>query len=124
MSIVRFEAALSRHPERLPNRCFTADERAFSEGRRASAQHLAVRFAAKRAVRSLIEAGAAREVEVVRAASGAPSLRLHGAAACALNGRSLHLSLSHDADAAVALVALGPTPSTGGGPASASDPAR
>jgi len=46
---------------------------------------------------------------VGRDAAGAPSLRLAGAAARAAAGRPLQLALSHDADAAVALVALGPS---------------
>lgn len=108
VSITRFESALARHPQRLLMRCFTAQEQAFSEGRRSAAQHLAVRFAAKRATRALLGVGALVQVEVVRADSGAPSLRLHGAAAHAAGGRTVHVSLSHDADTAVALVALGP----------------
>jgi holo-[acyl-carrier protein] synthase len=112
ISIARFEAALARWPERLALRCFTAEERGFAEGRRNAAQHLAVRFAAKRAARQLLGAGDLRQIEVARAVSGAPSLRLHGLAAQAAAGRTLHLSLSHDADAAVALVAMGPGPAS------------
>ncbi len=50
-----------------------------------------------------------RQIEVLRQASGAPSLRLHGEArrrADALGVRNLWLSISHDGASAVAVVVL------------------
>lgn len=76
-----------------------------------SAQALAARFAAKEAVLKTLRAGDAavdlREVEIIRAADGAPGIVLHGAAAelAATSGlHSFEVSLSHVASLATATV--------------------
>ena len=50
-----------------------------------------------------------RQIEVVRASGGAPGLRLHdaaGARAAELGVAAVHLSITHDARAAAAVVVL------------------
>ena len=76
---------------------------------------LAARFGAKEAAMKALGAGLGafrfREVEVVRAESGAPSLALHGAAAALAAERGVtawQLSLTHTDSTAMAVVlALG-----------------
>lgn len=104
VQIARVEALRERHGERFASRWFTEEERAYCEPRRHCAQHLAARLAAKFAVRRLIGPSRLGEIEVIRDAAGAPSLRLHGRAAARASGRRLHLSLTHDGGTAVALV--------------------
>jgi holo-[acyl-carrier protein] synthase len=74
--------------------------------------HFAARFAAKEAVAKAFGTGigehaAFREIEVIRSASGAPGIRLHGAAAAFAATQSLgeiFLSLSHTDSHAIAYV--------------------
>ena len=105
--ISRIERALARTP-RFAARIFTDGERAYCEGKARPAQHYAARFCAKEAfVKAL---GAAtfswQEVEVSRGESGPPTLRTHGQATEALQGRVAHLSLSHAGDYAMAVVLI------------------
>ena len=60
VELPRFEAALSRHGERLARRLFTPDERAYAAGRARGAESLAVRFAAKAAARRALRDRALR----------------------------------------------------------------
>lgn len=46
------------------------------------------------------------QIEVVRDAWGRPRIRLHGEVAKRLEGVTVHVSLSHDGDAAIAMVTL------------------
>lgn len=113
VSIPRFERFLRRHGERGLRRLFTPEELAYCSSLPTAAASFAARFAAKEAFGKALGAGLAgfawTEVEVARAASGQPSLRLHGAAALALErrgARRAHLSLTHTTDVAGAVVVL------------------
>jgi holo-[acyl-carrier protein] synthase len=103
--IDRFGASLERTPE-LRVRLFTDRERSLPPA------SLAARFAAKEALAKALGAPiglAWHDVEVVSADSGRPSLSMSGtvAEACdALGVTSTHLSLSHDAGIASAVVVL------------------
>jgi holo-[acyl-carrier protein] synthase len=97
--------------ERFKRRVFTDEERAYCEGRGVqAAQSYAVRFAAKEAVKKALGAPgrfgfAWPDIEVVRLASGAPQIVLHGrtkAKAESMGALVIHLSLSHVQDVAVA----------------------
>jgi holo-[acyl-carrier protein] synthase len=83
VDIERFRAVLARTP-RLKERLYRADERAYCELRNDPTERYAVRFAAKEAVMKALGCGlgdmAMVDIEVVRADSGAPSVRLHGGA--------------------------------------------
>ncbi len=101
VDVERFRRVLLRRPA-VARRLFTDDERA-EGGRRADpAPSLAVRFAAKEAAMKALGVGlgafAFRDVEVVTAPSGAPSLVLRGAALALAHRRgvtSWRLSLTH-----------------------------
>jgi len=106
VDVDRFARLLARRPGMV--------ERLFTEGERAaageSAQRLGARFAAKEAVMKVLGVGLGvfklRDVEVVLLASGAPTLRLHGAAAALAASRGVeqwHLSLTHTAQTAQAI---------------------
>jgi len=77
-------AALGRTPT-LRDRVFTAAEQAYCDQRSDPTERYAARFAAKEAVLKAmgVGVGACRwhDIEVVRTASGAPSIRLAGTAA-------------------------------------------
>jgi holo-[acyl-carrier protein] synthase len=103
VEIARFEESMRRTPA-LAVRLFTEDER------EVPIRSLAARFAAKEALAKAL--GAPRglvwtDAEVRSDASGRPSLRVTGtieAAAARLGVTSWHISLSHDAGVAVAVV--------------------
>jgi len=109
VEVARFREVLARTPG-IVARVFTDDERAYAELVDDPAERFAVRFAAKEAVLKALGAGigecAMREIEVVRADSGAPSVRLHGKAAdlAATRGAgSWLLTLTHTASVAQAI---------------------
>ena len=72
-------AALERTPT-LRARVFTEDEQAYCDRRRDPTERYAARFAAKEAVMKAMGVGVGackwREIEVAKAGSGAPSVRL------------------------------------------------
>lgn len=110
----RFRAALARTPS-LVDRLFTADEQRYAARRRDPTERYAARFAAKEAVMKAMGLGLGgvrfRDIEVVRAESGAPSVQLHGTAvdaASQLGVRRWLLTLTHTSSTAQAIaVALG-----------------
>jgi holo-[acyl-carrier protein] synthase len=86
-------------------------------------QHLGGLFAAKEAVLKALGTGwgqglALRDVEVVRDADGAPSVRLHARAADRarrLGVETVHLSISHERGNAIAFALLESAAPSGGG---------
>jgi holo-[acyl-carrier protein] synthase len=80
----RFRRALERTPG-LVDRVFTADEQSYALRKRDPTERYAVRFAAKEAVMKAMGVGIGevrlRDIEIVRASSGRPSIVLHGSAA-------------------------------------------
>ncbi|HWH44659.1 MAG TPA: holo-ACP synthase [Thermoleophilaceae bacterium] len=107
LEIERMERALLRPG--LAERLFTPGELAYARARARPASHLAARFCAKEAVAKALglEAWAFRDVEVV-ATSGAPALRLSGAAAARARelGAEPRISLTHTRDMAGAAAVL------------------
>jgi holo-[acyl-carrier protein] synthase len=108
--VTRMAQALAKHEGRLEQRLFTDRERAYCRAKANAAQHFAARFAAKEAVLKALRVPDGlswHELEVVCDADGAPHLELTGVAAEAaarLGVKTLHLSLSHAQDQAVAFV--------------------
>ncbi len=107
VDVDRFRRVLGRRPT-LADRLFTDGEQADGHG---DPQRLAARFAAKEATMKALGVGIGafgwRDVEVVRAASGAPSLHLAAAAAAAADARGVarwHVSLTHTERTAIAMV--------------------
>jgi holo-[acyl-carrier protein] synthase len=110
LDIERLRRALARRPA-LADRVFTDAERTYASAAADPAPRLAARLCAKEALAKALGVGigavAWRDVEVTRAASGAPSLRLAGAAArlsAEAGVTRWHLSLSHTHALAVAMV--------------------
>ena len=100
----RIERLLGEHEQRFLDRVFTAGEREYSEsGGKLRVQRYAARFAAKEAVLKVLGTGwsggiAWTDVEVMREATGRPTVKLHGEAAAVaarLGVQELHISLSH-----------------------------
>ncbi|MFI0777927.1 holo-ACP synthase [Streptomyces sp. NPDC021212] len=107
--IDRFAAALDRTPG-MADRLFVAAELWLPGGERRGVASLAARFAAKEAVaKALGTPGGLRwtDAEVWTEPSGRPRLSVHGtvaARAAELGVRAWHVSLSHDAGVASAVV--------------------
>ncbi|MEH0419124.1 holo-ACP synthase [Streptomyces sp. B21-083] len=107
--IERFRASLERTPG-LAQRLFLDSELLLPSGERRGAASLAARFAAKEAVAKALGAPAGllwTDAEVCVEDSGRPWLRVTGtvaARAAELGVRSWHVSLSHDAGVASAVV--------------------
>jgi holo-[acyl-carrier protein] synthase len=103
VDVARFIATLGRAP-RLVSRLFTAEERELPPA------SLAARFAAKEACAKALGAPAGLrwlDASVSRGPAGEPSLRIAGtvlARAQALGVDQFHLSMSHDAGIASAIV--------------------
>lgn len=111
VEIERIEQLLARDGSRFVQRVFTAAEAEYCESVARPAQSFAARFAAKEAVLKCLGTGWSagtgfREVEVVRAAGGSVSVRLHGEAAAQaarLGISAIALSLTHTQATAMAL---------------------
>ncbi|MDE0718993.1 MAG: holo-ACP synthase [Dehalococcoidia bacterium] len=108
IEIPRIKQTFDRYGERFLKRVFTPDEIAYCRGR---APNLAGRFAAKEATMKALGTGVRgvswKDIEVIRAESGAPSVKLHGRAkarAERLQVVEISLSISHSREFAVAFV--------------------
>ncbi|MCX4788733.1 MULTISPECIES: holo-ACP synthase [unclassified Streptomyces] len=107
--IERFDAALKRTPH-LADRLFLEKELLLPSGERRGVASLAVRFAAKEALAKALGAPGGllwTDAEVYVEDSGQPRLRVRGtvaARAAELGVRNWHVSLSHDAGVASAVV--------------------
>ncbi|UFS70891.1 holo-[acyl-carrier-protein] synthase [Geomonas sp. RF6] len=114
VEIARFERFVKEGNDPLFQRLFTAGELAYCSGKKHSAQHYALRFAAKEAFLKALGTGLRaglswQDMEVVHDSMGKPSLSLRGRALELFReagGVSCFLSLSHDAGCAVAMVIL------------------
>ena len=114
VDIERIQAILDRRSEAFLHRVFTSPEADYSLRQFRPAASLAARFAAKEAFIKALGIGWQPgmrwvDIEVERASSGVPSLRLHGATADAAKAKgvgAMHLSLSHGERQAIAYVAL------------------
>ena len=110
-SIERMRRALERHGDRFFSRICTEAERADLTGRDV-ATSLAGRFAVKEAFAKALDGARGvgwHEVEVRRGASGRPTLELKGnaiAMAQSFGADAWHVSITHDAGVAVAVVIL------------------
>ena len=118
-NIERIQASLDRFGERFENRVFTEIERAKGNRRPfTKAGTLAKRFAAKEAFSKAVGTGFRRgvfmrDIGVVNAASGAPTLALTGGAKARLDalipdghGARIHLTLTDDHPWAQAFVII------------------
>jgi len=114
VSVSRIARLIERYGRRFLEKVFTEDEIEGGSGRRDSAQFFAARFAAREAFFKALGTGWGRgiplkEVSVTREESGRPLLSLSSQARRAAESRGAsisHLSLSHEADMAQAIVIL------------------
>lgn len=105
VEVERIASAIERHGEPFLARLFTPDEREYCEAHRTPAPHYAARFAAKEAVSKALGTGIGAnagllEMEVIRQTSGAPAIRLSGAAGAFAREQGIieiQISLSHTA---------------------------
>jgi len=114
VDITRFERFVAEKNVTLFRRIFTAAEIDYCSARKRSAQHFALRFAAKEALLKAFGTGLRdglswQDMEVVNDRLGKPELKLSGRAAQIAAERGVtgcFLSLSHDGNSAVASVIL------------------
>ncbi len=102
VDIARFQESLERTPS-LRDKLFTESER------EKSVQSLAARFAAKEALYKALspEHGLNwHDAEVINHENGKPDFLFRGQIADLVDGASVHLSLSHDAGIASAMVVI------------------
>jgi holo-[acyl-carrier protein] synthase len=117
-SIDRMRRALERHGDRFFARICTPAERDDLAGREAGTA-LAGRFAVKEAFAKALDGARGvgwHEVQVRRSSSGRPTLQLSGnaiAAAERFGADTWHVSITHDAGVAVAVVVLEQTKKSG-----------
>jgi holo-[acyl-carrier protein] synthase len=97
----RMRTALGRTPT-LRTRVFTDAERAYCDRRKDPTERYAARFAAKEAVMKAMGVGVGacrwRDIEVAKAPSGAPSVRLHDTALALAESRGItawRLTMTH-----------------------------
>ncbi|WP_458526347.1 holo-ACP synthase [Onishia taeanensis] len=112
--VARFETAMARHGDRFAARVLGAHEQARLAEHGQPAAYLAKRFAAKEAFVKALGTGMRHgmrwgEIQVVNDSLGRPSLTLSGKAqtlAERLGVTGIHLSISDEAELALALVVL------------------
>jgi holo-[acyl-carrier protein] synthase len=110
--IDRIEAAIKRHGAPFLERIYTAGEVAYCQKHKNKYERYAARFAAKEAAMKALGTGWSngvrwRDIEVVRAASGKPSLKLEGKAgevAAKLGVKNIALTITHSGNLALAEV--------------------
>jgi len=110
--IDRIEAALTRHGSAIIERLYTPEEVAYCESHKNKFERYAGRFAAKEAGMKALGTGWRRgvrwrDLEVVREASGKPTLRLSGIAlqiAEKLGVKHISLTITHSGNLALAEV--------------------
>jgi len=114
----RIAATLARRGERFAEKVLGPHEIEVFRARRAKVEargisYLATRFSAKEAFAKAIGLGLRmpmtwRDCEVVKAASGKPQIRLHGAQAAWFDARGLraHLSVTDETDYAASFVVV------------------
>jgi holo-[acyl-carrier protein] synthase len=112
VEIDRLARIMARWGDRFIRRVFSPGEIAYCGSKRNPAMHFAARFAAKESFLKSIGMGMGQgirltDIEVARGSSGAPNLHLHGKALDFLHehgGATVHLTLTHTAGAAAAIV--------------------
>ena len=109
VEVPRFRAVLERRGERFAARVFSPGELAYARRKKLGWQNLAARFAAKLAGRQALRAELGRALPLCRARGGAreerrAAARVHAARRESSAALAFSLSLTHDADFALASV--------------------
>ena len=114
--VSRIRALLQKSGDRFKQRVFTEGEISYCESKADPALHFAARFAAKEAASKALGTGFSegigwQEIETVSSENGAPSIKLHRAAAERAESMGvgvMMVTLTHTADmAAASVVAVG-----------------
>lgn len=114
IEIVRIQRAIQRWGDEFLTRIFTAGEIAYSQAKKFSSQHLAVRFAAKEAIIKALSDGELgfvrwKDIEILNDNSGKPQVKLHGCYKQLQKERRIGdviVSMSHAKDYALASAVL------------------
>lgn len=115
VEVERFGTLLKKRGAAFEKRVFTTGEIKYCRARRHPAEHFAARWAAKEAFFKALgtgwgTGGAFRDIEVVHAEGGAPTLRAGGKALALLDTArivKMHLTLTHtDCSAAAAVILI------------------
>lgn len=114
IEIARIEETLARYGDRFCRRIYLPGEIRYCRSKRNCAESFAARFAAKEAAAKALGTGIQqgvswRDIEVIRALSGRPSLLFHGRAAeiaRKIGVRNAVISLTHSRTQALAQVVL------------------
>lgn len=114
VEVDRIEDSIARFGDRFLRRILCPEELAYCLAHLRPGPHVAARFAAKEAVGKAFGTGIGspfgwQDIEVVRLASGAPAIRLHGQGQILREAREverIHLSLSHTLKLATAVAIL------------------
>jgi holo-[acyl-carrier protein] synthase len=114
VEIERIQHSVDRYGSRFLNRVYTRAEQAYCQRKRKAAESFAARFAAKEAGAKALGTGIGfgvnwLEIEVVREASGRPTIAFHGRAAqiaAYLGVVHAALSITHTGSLAMASVVL------------------
>ncbi|MFW5921018.1 MAG: holo-ACP synthase [Polyangiales bacterium] len=110
--VARVRRSIERNGDRFIDEILTSDEREYCERRKDTAVPIAGRFAAKEAaIKALGSPQGLRwhDMRVIPAEGGPPRLELGGAgaeAAAQLGVERIHLTITHDAGVAAAVVIL------------------
>jgi holo-[acyl-carrier protein] synthase len=110
IEIERIRRALERHGSGFRERCFTALERAYCDGKPNPAQHYAGRFAAKEAVGKALGSGVHftwKEIEI--GGRPKPGVRLSGRTAAwaeKVGAGRIELSMTHSRELAAAVAVV------------------
>jgi len=110
----RIRASIERYGDRFLHRVFTEREIAYAERKANKYERYAARFAAKEAGMKALGTGWSggitwKDLEVTNLPSGRPTLALHGVAravADRLGVQTIHVSLTHTSEQALAWVLL------------------
>lgn|SRR6185437_647988 len=114
IEIARIAETLARYGDRFCQRVYLPEEIRYCRGKKNAAESFAARFAAKEAAAKALGTGIHsgvtwRDIEVVRTASGRPTLLFHGRAAAIarkLGVQNAAISLTHSRTDALAHVVL------------------
>ncbi len=114
VDVERVKKILERYRDRFIPRVFTDAEARYAGRSVREAERFAGRFAVKEAVLKAFGTGKSqgilwKDVETVRGAMGRPEVMLYGNAKKymnKLNGKKIHVSITHDAGKAVAFVII------------------
>ncbi len=112
--VPRIRASIERYGDRFKGRVFTDKEAAYAERKANKYERYAARFAAKEAGMKALGTGWSggirwKDLEVTNLPSGRPTLTLHGVArevADRMGVRTIHVSLTHTSEQALAWVLL------------------